>query len=124
VISPDVEAEILRLHHAEKWLVGTIARQLGLHHCTVHRDLAQAGITAARQGKRRSIADSYLDFISVTLERYPRLTAERLYAMVTERGHGGGPDHFRSVLARMRPRPHSPAYLRLRTLPDEQAQVD
>ena len=119
-----MEAEILRLHHAEKWLVGTIARQLGLHHSTVRRVLAQAGITAARQGKRRSIADPYLDFITVTLERYPRLGAARLYAMVSERGYGGGPDHFRSIVARMRPRPPAQAYLRLRTLPGEQAQVD
>jgi hypothetical protein len=34
-ISKEREAEILRLHYAEKWPVGTIAKQLGLHHCTV-----------------------------------------------------------------------------------------
>jgi hypothetical protein len=28
VMSPDIEAQILRYHHAEKWTVGTIARQL------------------------------------------------------------------------------------------------
>ena len=32
MISPEREAEILRLHHAEKWPVGTIASQLGVHH--------------------------------------------------------------------------------------------
>jgi len=27
-IPPDLEAQILRYHHVEKWRVGTIARQL------------------------------------------------------------------------------------------------
>jgi transposase len=34
------------------------------------------------------------------------------------------PDHFRSIVARYRPRPAAEAYLRLRTLPGEQAGAD
>ncbi|MFN2428205.1 MAG: IS21 family transposase [Candidatus Binatia bacterium] len=124
MIAADIEAEILRLHYAERWPTGTIARQLGLHHSTVRRVLAQAGIAAGRQSARSSIADPYFDFITQTLEKYPRLSAARLFAMVQGRGYGGGPDHFRSVVARMRPRKPAEAYLRLRTLPGEQAQVD
>jgi len=41
---PDIEAQILRCHHAEKWTVGTIARQLHVHHGVVRRVLAQAGL--------------------------------------------------------------------------------
>ncbi|HEX6704719.1 MAG TPA: IS21 family transposase [Albitalea sp.] len=44
--------------------------------------------------------------------------------MVSERGYRGSPDHFRHLVAGMRPRPPAEAYLRLRTLPGEQAQVD
>ena len=44
--------------------------------------------------------------------------------MVRERGYAGSPGHFRSIIARQRPRPQAEAYLRLRTLPGEQAQVD
>src|SRR5204863_9116365 len=33
-------------------------------------------------------------------------------------------DHFRTIVARFRPRPAAEAFLRLRTLPGEQAQVD
>ena len=29
---PDIEAQILRSYHAEKWRVGTIAGQLHVHH--------------------------------------------------------------------------------------------
>ena len=44
--------------------------------------------------------------------------------MVAERGYVGGPSHFRLLVAQMRPRPPAQAFLRLRTLPGEQAQVD
>jgi transposase len=124
VIGPAREAEILRLYHAEKWPVGTIAAQLGHHHTTVRRVLAQAGLPAGLVSVRQSIADPYLPFILETLARYPRLCASRLYVMAKERGYPGAPDHFRSIVARHRPRPAAEAYLRLRTLPGEQAQVD
>jgi transposase/phosphoglycolate phosphatase-like HAD superfamily hydrolase len=58
------------------------------------------------------------------LERYPGLTASRLYHMVRQRGYSGGEDHFRHVVALHRPRKPAEAFLRLRTLPGEQAQVD
>lgn len=124
MISRAVEAEVLRLHHAEHWLIGTIARQLLLHHSTVRRVLAQAGVPAAQKTTRPSLADPYLPFIVETLTAYPQLCASRLHVMVRERGYTGGPDHFRAIVARLRPRPLAEAYLRLRTLPGEQAQCD
>jgi transposase len=124
MIPPDLEAQILRLYHAENWRVGTLARQLGVHHTTVRRVLCQAGIGEARHPTRPSMADPYVPFIVETLERYPTLPASRLYGMVVERGYPGAPDHFRAIVARFRPRKPAEAYLRLRTLPGEQAQVD
>lgn len=124
MIPPDLEAQILRLHHAEKWPFGTIARQLHVHHSTVRRVLAQAGIAAGRTTIKKSMVDPYIDFIVATLEKWPTLCASRLYLMVRERGYPGRPDHFRSIVSRFRPRRRAEAYLRLRTLPGEQAQVD
>ena len=124
MISKQTEAEIIRLFHAEKWPVGTIATQLGVHHSTVRRVLEQAGIPTARSTPRPSIADPYMPFIIEVLTKYPRLTASRLYQMVHERGYRGAPDYFRHVVARVRPRPQAEAFLRLRTLPGEQGQVD
>ena len=43
-IEKEQQAKILRYHHVEKWRVGTIARQLGMHHSTVDRVLSQAGM--------------------------------------------------------------------------------
>lgn len=123
MISRALEAEILRLHHNEHWPVGTIAVQLRVHHSTVRRVLAQAGVPV-KSAMRASIADPYVPLIVEILTKYPTLTASRLHAMVRERGYRGGPDHFRAIVARLRPRPKAEAYLRLRTLAGEQGQVD
>ncbi|MCK6588717.1 MAG: IS21 family transposase [Polyangiaceae bacterium] len=124
MIPPEKEAEILRLHHAEKWKPGTIAAQLHVHHNVVTRVLMQAGLSEVAATPRASIAAPYVPFIVETLDKYPTLRASRLYDMVRARGYPGQPDHFRAVVARYRPKPPAEAFLRLRTLPGEQAQVD
>jgi transposase len=123
-ISPELEAQILRYYHVERWRIGTIARHLRVHPDTVARVLSQAGLPRIGALARPSAIDPYLPFILQTLEKFPTLTASRLYAMVRERGYSGGPDHFRHVISRHRPRSKAEAYLRLRTLPGEQGQVD
>jgi len=122
-IPSELEAEIRRLFHVEHWKVNTIADQLGIHHTTVARVLDQG--TAAMPRRRRSLADPYVAFMVATLEKYPRLTAARLFEMVRMRGYPGRSDgHFRRIVARHRPRRVAEAYHRLRTLPGEQGQVD
>ena len=123
-LSPELTAQILRYYHVEHWRAGTIARQLHVHHGTVERVLAQAGLPRLGLVARASQIDGYLPFIHETLQKFPTLTAARVYGMVRERGYRGGPDHFRHVLSRHRPRKVPEAYLRLTTLPGEQAQVD
>lgn len=124
MIARALEAEILRLHHAEHWPIGTIAAQLRVHHGTVRRVLAQAGVEVTTAPVRASIVAPYMAFIVETLAKYPTLRASRLHTMVRERGYAGAPDHFRAIVARLRPRPAAEAYLRLRTLPGEQSQCD
>jgi transposase len=124
VTPPDIEARILRYYHAEKWTVGTIARQLHVHHTVVRRVLAQAGLPKIGGVARPSQIDAYLPLIRETLAKFPTLTASRLYVMVRERGYCGSTSHFRHLIAEQRPRRPAEAYLRLRSLPGEQAQVD
>lgn len=123
MIDPKLQSEILRLHHAEKWPVGTIARQLGLHHSTVRRVIDTDG-RPRKKPRRASRLDPYLPFMRQMLEKYPRLPASRLYDMVRRRGYDGKPSHFRHIVRKIRPSRHQEAYLRLRTLPGDQAQVD
>ena len=103
VTPPDIEAQTLRCHYAEKWTVGTIARQLRVHHSVVRRVLAQAGVSRTGPPPRPSQIDTYLPFIRRTLETFPTLPASRLYTMVLERGYSGSPDYFRHLIACMRP---------------------
>lgn len=123
-ISDELEAKILRYFYVEKWRIGTIARQLYVHHNVVRRVLRQANIPMSALIPRKSMIDPFLPFIIEALSKYPTLTASRLYNMVRERGYPGVENHFRDLISLHRPRPLTEAYLRLRTLPGEQAQVD
>jgi transposase len=123
-IPPDLEARILRYYHVEKWRINTIARQLHVHHSTVQRVLAQAGLPTIGMPRRACAIDPYVPFVTQTLERFPTLTASRLFMMVRERGYQGSASQFRRRVALLRPRRPTEAYLRLRTLPGEQGQID
>jgi transposase len=123
-IPPDLEARILRYYHVEKWRINTIARQLHVHHSTVQRVLAQAGLPTIGMPRRACAIDPYVPFVTQTLERFPTLTASRLFMMVRERGYQGSASQFRRRVALLRPRRPTEAYLRLCTLPGEQGQID
>ena len=121
-VAADIEAAILRLHYVEKWKKNTIANQVGIHHSVVERVLLENGVSAEQLRVRPSMVDPYVSFIKATLKEYPRLNARRLYQMVRERGYPGKADHFRHMVVRYRPKSSEDAYLRLCTLPGEQAQ--
>jgi transposase len=123
-ISLELRAQILRMHQVERWPVGTIARQLRLHRDTVKRVLRASSLTVPTLSPRTRQIDAYLPFITAILTKFPRLTASRLHVMVQERGYRGASSHFRHQVAELRPRRNPEAFLRLRTLPGEQSQVD
>jgi len=123
-ISPELVAQILRLHTAEHWREGTIARQLHVHRDAVRRVLNSHNVPRIPAPLRPSQIDPYRPFILQTLATYPTLSAARLHAMAAERGYGGGASHFRFLISQLRPRPVAEAYLRLRTLAGQEMQVD
>ena len=123
MISPEQRAEIRRLFFAEHWKVGTIATQLGVHHDTVSRAI-EVDRFVSRGRHVPSQLDPYLDFIGETLEQYPKLRATRIHEMIVERGYRGSVVQTRRAVKRLRPKGTKEAFLRLQTLPGEQAQVD
>jgi hypothetical protein len=123
-VSAEESAAILRLHHAEEWPVGTIAAQLGRHHDTVERVLAQSGLPVTKPSARARLVDPYLPFIQETLAKHPRLRASRLWSMVKKRGYTGSKSAFRAIISRLRPRPHAEAYVRRAVLAGQEGQVD
>lgn len=124
MIADELKADILRFYYAEKWRIGTIARQLHVHKTTVRRILSQEGIPAKQLLQKPCRIDSFLPFIMETLGKYPKLSSTRLYYMACERGYNGHIRHFSHLISLYRPRPSAEAYLRLKTLPGEQGQID
>ena len=122
-IPRELEEQILRFHFVEKWKVGTIAAQVGVHHSTVRRVLHDEGVVS-RVCENASMVDEYLPFIEETLAEFPTLPASRLFEMVKSRGYPGGPDHFRRIISQVRPRKSAEAFHRLRTLIGEEGQMD
>ena len=124
-VDSEVEHLILRHHLVDQWPVGTVAKELGIHHDVVRRVLRQRGLTPqAAVTTRPRMLDAYLPFIQQTLETYPRLHASRLYLMVRERGYQGSEGHFRRLIAELRPRPAPEPFARLSMPAGEQAQMD
>jgi transposase len=124
VIPPDVRARIRRLFFAEHWRVGTIATELGLHHDTVRRAIEAERFIRPGTQVRPSMLDAYKAFIEETLDQHPRLRATRLFEMLRGRGYQGSVVQLRRYVQAIRPAPKTEAFLRLATLPGEQAQVD
>ena len=122
-VSKAVEAEIRRLHFAEHWPVGTIVTQLGIHEEVVRRVLMLLELRAPVAPRAR-LVDPYMEFISETLEHYPRLRSTRIYDMVKSRGYLGSVKTLRRHVREVRPTPKREAFVRIETLAGEQAQVD
>lgn len=122
--SAEVAAEIRRLFFAEHWKRGTIAAQLGVHFDTVCRVLGPHGPRPGTPRPEARVLESYLGWVDETLQRYPRLRATRLYDMLRERGYTGSLTTLRRYVRDHRPVPRSEVFVRVETLPAEQAQVD
>lgn len=124
MLSDEQKNRIRRLYHAEGLAVATIARTLGVHHSSVRRAILRDGVPLTTLSTRKSKLDPFVPFMVDALERYPGITASRLFEMVRERGYSGRPDHFRAVVARYRKPKPAEAFLRRNTLRGEEAQVD
>jgi len=121
VIDLENVVRIRHLHHVEQWPVGTIAAELGLHHETVERALVEE--SSAAPAPRPSRFDPYAGFVRETLLKHPRLRASRIWHMLRERGCTLSVRQVRDKVAELRPAPRE-AFLRRRTFPAEEAQVD
>ena len=124
MISLEMTTSILRLYATEKWPVGTIAKHLGVHHSVVSRVLQQSAGKPQSPPPRASKLDDFVPFIRETLEKYPTMCASTAHQMARERGLRCSGAHFRALVKQIRPKKKPEAYLRLRTLPGEEGQVD
>ncbi|HEU4734067.1 MAG TPA: IS21 family transposase [Kofleriaceae bacterium] len=117
-------ARIRRLFFAEHWKVGTIATELGVHHDTVERAIESDRFVRTQRQLRPSLLDAFKPFIGEILDQHPKLRATRILEMVRARGYVGGYAPVRRYVGSVRPTARAEAFLKLTTLPGEQAQVD
>lgn len=123
MISDRQRALIRRYFYADHWKVGTIAAELGLHRDAVALAVGTDAFTPRAAIVRPSMLDPYRPFVEEQLKAHPKLLATRLFEMLRMRGYRGSVVQLRRLVARTRPR-HYEAFLRLDTLPGEQAQAD
>jgi len=123
-VSDEQRGRIKTLFHAEHWKVGTIASELGLHRDTVKNVLGTCDFVSRGRDARTSLLDPYRSFIVQVLKDHPRLRATRLYDMLEPRGYRGSRRQLRRYVSKVRPRPAPEAFLRIETLPGEEAQMD
>ena len=121
MIDLETVTRIRQLHYGEHWPVGTIAKELGLHHETVQRALSDA--PRPRPAPRPSRFDPYVGFVREVLARYPRLTATRIWYMLRDRGCPLSVRQVRERVAELRPSRRE-AFLKRRTFPAEEGQID
>ena len=122
MLNSELRVQIRHWFYAEHWKVGTIAQQLGLHPDTVRHALETEQFNRAK-ALRPLVTDPYVEFIGQTLQKFPRLRATRIYQMIRDRGYSGSVVQLRRLVARLRPVRQEP-FLRLRSFPGEQGQVD
>jgi len=112
--------------HAKGLSVRAIARRLHMHRRAVNRLLNVDGKTPPRGAMppRPSLFDEHRSWVLGQLERYPELTAQRLYSMLkSERRFTGGASTVREYVALLRPRTVR-ADFTLKFAPGESAQAD
>src|SRR5262245_25461359 len=124
MIPEELRSRIRRLFFAEHWKVGTISAELGVHHDAVTSAIETHRFINVPYRVAASALDPYKGFIGETLDKHPRLRATRLFAMITPRGYPGSVVQLRRYVRKVRPVSTKEAFLRLWTLPGEQAQVD
>lgn len=102
-----------------------VAVRLGIDRKTVAKywDGSADDPEKPRYARRRRKIDPYLNYITRRLEKWPELSAERLFQEIVEQGYDGSRRSVRRAVAGIRPQRFR-EYKPFETLPGEQAQVD
>ena len=126
MIDPATQAEVLRLHFAQKMSLRKIASMLKIHRQTVSALVQRKEVLLQRKalGKRVSILAPYYDYIDELLCNEPSRSAVNILGCLRDRGYAGGSTIIKDYLSARRPASEPKAYLSLEFLPGQAAQAD
>jgi transposase len=120
------QAEILRLHYAERWSRSRIARHLGLNRKSVRKVVARRSVALAPAPPRprATLLTPFHARIAALLAQDPERSAVNVLQHLRAEGYAGGITRLRMHLARTRPAPRREAFVALHFAPAEAFQID
>jgi transposase len=132
----ELEQQLVMLRTGQGWAIRALARHFGLSRNMVRRILRKHDtlrdeghdILLAQQrtpsAKRPSKLDPFEKTITLLLEKYPKITGERLFEELRSAGYDGGVSILRDRLRSLRPGPKQTPVIRFETEPGIQGQMD
>ena len=132
----ELEQRLVIMKTQEGWSIRALARNFAVSRNMVrrilknHDNLRDQGhdilLTArpVRKTERASKLDSYEETLQRLLEKYPRITGQRLFEELRDAGYDGGISILRDRLRRLRPAPKKTPVIRFETGPGLQGQMD
>jgi transposase len=129
----DLEQHLVVMHNRQGWSIRALAKHFAVSRNTVRqilrkhgarRDHGQDTVLCDKPVKRGSKLDAYEKPIKQLLEKYPKITGQRLYEELVAAGYDGGISILRDHLRRIRPQPKKEPVIRFETEPGLQGQMD
>ena len=120
------QAEILRLHYAERWAGSRIARHLGVNRKSVRKVLRRRSVALAPAPPRPRMTclSPFRPRIQALLAEAPDRSAVNILQVVRAEGYRGGISALRGAVRRARPGPLRQAFVPLTFGLAEAAQID
>jgi transposase len=132
----EFEQRLVIMKTQEGWSIRALTRHLAVSRNMVrrilrkHEKLRDEGHDIllkehpVRKEKRASKLDAYEETLKRLLEKYPRITGQRLFEELRAAGYDGGVSILRDQLRRLRPGPKKTPIIRFETGPGLQGQMD
>jgi transposase len=132
----EFEQQLVIMRTQDGWSIRALARHFAVSRNMVrrilrkHEKLRDQGHDIlltdrqVRKTERASKLDSYEETLQRLLEKYPRITGQRLFEEVCAAGYDGGISILRDRLRSLRPAPKKTPVIRFETEPGLQGQMD
>lgn len=132
----EFEQQLVIMKTREGWSIRALARHFAVSRNMVRRILRKHDNRRdqghdilltdrhVRKTERASKLDSYEETLKRLLEKYPRITGQRLFEELGDAGYDGGISILRDRLRQLRPTPKKTPVIRFETGPGLQGQMD